>query len=84
YREAAERAAEALAGYRESAGAVPAAPPPAEASPASPLRGLTRTLERFRGATRPPRQQSRTETPPGTPPGAESAETPLPPGGTTD
>ncbi|MCX5041126.1 MULTISPECIES: hypothetical protein [Streptomyces] len=54
YREAAERAAEALAVYRESAGAAPARPAPAE-PPASPLRGLTRTLERFRGAGRAPR-----------------------------
>ncbi|NUV95191.1 hypothetical protein [Streptomyces sp. KAI 90] len=49
YREAAERAAEALAAYRESAGAGPAGPAPAEA-PVSPFRGLTRTLERFKGA----------------------------------
>ncbi|MFE2439316.1 hypothetical protein [Streptomyces sp. NPDC059409] len=57
YREAAERAAEALAVYRESAGAAPAGPPPAD-PPASPLRGLTRTLDRFRGATRTPRPRS--------------------------
>ncbi|MGW8063753.1 hypothetical protein ACVV2G_16105 [Streptomyces ziwulingensis] len=54
YREAAERAAEALAAYREPAGSAPAGPPP-QASPASPLRGLTRTLERFRGVIRAPR-----------------------------
>ncbi|MFG3248518.1 hypothetical protein [Streptomyces sp. NPDC048187] len=54
YREAAERAAEALAVYRESAGAAPAGPPPGEPS-ASPLRGLSRTLERFRGGARTPR-----------------------------
>ncbi|EHN78177.1 hypothetical protein SMCF_2273 [Streptomyces coelicoflavus ZG0656] len=66
YREAAERAAEALAVYRESAGAAPARPAPAE-PPASPLRGLTRTLERFRGAGRAPRTAGpagRTETEP--------------------
>ncbi|MFE5260970.1 hypothetical protein [Streptomyces coelicoflavus] len=66
YREAAERAAEALAVYRESAGAAPARPAPAE-PPASPLRGLTRTLERFRGAARAPRTagpDGRTETEP--------------------
>jgi hypothetical protein len=59
YREAAERAAEALAVYRESAGAAPAGPPPAEASSTSPLRGLTRTLERFRGSARTPRPDGR-------------------------
>ncbi|MDN3027342.1 hypothetical protein [Streptomyces sp. S.PB5] len=45
YREAAERANEALAAYRE-AGLVP--PDPAAAQPASPLQHLTRALERFR------------------------------------
>ncbi|MFC7896017.1 hypothetical protein [Streptomyces sp. NPDC057381] len=54
YREAAESAAEALAAYRESAGALPAGRAPSE-PPASPFRGLTRTLERFRGAGRAPR-----------------------------
>ncbi|MDN3255726.1 hypothetical protein J2S54_000565 [Streptomyces sp. DSM 42143] len=54
YREAAESAAEALAAYRESAGAAPAGPAPSESS-ASPFRGLTRTLERLRGAGRTPR-----------------------------
>ncbi|MFG2683499.1 hypothetical protein [Streptomyces sp. NPDC048392] len=52
YREAAERAAEALAVYRESAGAAPAGPPPSEAPTASSLRGLTRTLDRFRASAR--------------------------------
>ncbi|MFE1025522.1 hypothetical protein ACFW5I_13270 [Streptomyces sp. NPDC058818] len=55
YREAAERAAEALAAYRESA---PAGPPPAEAPQVSPLRSLTRTLERFRGPGRTPRAEA--------------------------
>ncbi|WP_399893979.1 hypothetical protein ACGH7X_36440 [Streptomyces sp. BBFR51] len=55
YREAAERAAEALAVYRESAAAAPAGPPPPAAPPASPRRGLTRTLDRFRGSARPSR-----------------------------
>nr|WP_303708858.1 hypothetical protein [Kutzneria buriramensis]WKX06411.1 hypothetical protein Q4V64_02460 [Kutzneria buriramensis] len=51
YREAAEAAHEALAVYRENAASVPATPPPAE-HPASPLRQLTRTLERFRGTAK--------------------------------
>ncbi|MDT0614918.1 hypothetical protein [Streptomyces lancefieldiae] len=55
YREAAERATEALAAYRESAGAAPAGPPPPASPAPSPLRGLTRTLERFRVSGRPPR-----------------------------
>ncbi len=46
YREAAEQAAEALAAYRESVGAPPARP--TADGPPSPLRGLARTLERFR------------------------------------
>ncbi|MEW2451893.1 hypothetical protein AB0896_30730 [Streptomyces parvulus] len=82
YREAAERAAEALAGYRESAGAPAAPPPPAETAPASPLRGLTRTLERFRVAARPPRPETpaeRRQDPP-----AEGPEAPRPPGGAPD
>ncbi|WP_395570668.1 hypothetical protein [Streptomyces sp. BK79] len=56
YREAAERAAEALAAYRESAGSAPAGPPPSRTPAASPLRGLTRTLDRLRLPGRPPRQ----------------------------
>ncbi|GHA73898.1 hypothetical protein GCM10010330_29130 [Streptomyces tendae] len=55
YREAAERAAEALAVYRESAAAAPDGPAPSQPPSASPLRGLTRTLERFRGSGRTPR-----------------------------
>jgi hypothetical protein len=49
YREAAERADEALAAYREAGIALPQEPParPGE-PPASPFRQLTRTLERFR------------------------------------
>lgn len=58
YREAAERAAEALAAYRESAASAPAGPPPAEAPQVSPLRSLTRTLERFRGPGRTPRAEA--------------------------
>ncbi|WP_258566126.1 hypothetical protein [Streptomyces parvulus] len=90
YREAAERAAEALAGYRESAGAQAAPPPPAETAPASPLRGLTRTLERFRVAARPPRPETRQETPQDPPtetrqdPPAEGPEAVRPPGGAPD
>ncbi|CAL9280539.1 hypothetical protein [Streptomyces sp. SudanB52_2052] len=48
YREAAERAHEALAAYQESAGAAPAREEPSGAPAASPLQQLTRTLERFR------------------------------------
>ncbi|WP_217140372.1 hypothetical protein [Streptomyces sp. AC627_RSS907] len=58
YREAAERATEALAAYRESAGAAPSGPPPAESPLPSPLRGLTRTLERFRSSGRAPRSET--------------------------
>ncbi|MGQ4426384.1 hypothetical protein ACN6LL_000924, partial [Streptomyces violaceoruber] len=74
YREAAERAAEALAVYRESAAAAPAGPPPSQAPPASPLRGLTRTLERFRGSARTPRPDAAdrgTTEPPGSPAGED-------------
>ncbi len=66
YREAAESAAEALAAYRESAGAAPAGPASSEPS-ASPFRGLTRTLERFRGAGRSPRPAPGRDTERGTP-----------------
>lgn len=49
YREAAERAHEALAAYRESAGDPPAGGRPSGASaPVSPLRQLTRTLDRLK------------------------------------
>ncbi|MFF5494042.1 hypothetical protein [Streptomyces aquilus] len=47
YREAAERANEALAAYREGRAAEPAEPP-AEQQPASPLHQLTRTFERLK------------------------------------
>ncbi|CAM5583352.1 PE-PGRS family protein OS=Streptomyces tendae OX=1932 GN=GUR47_05000 PE=4 SV=1 [Streptomyces tendae] len=70
YREAAERAAEALAVYRESAAAATAGPAPSQTPPASPLRSLTRTLERFRGSARTPRPDAPardTPEPPGTP-----------------
>lgn len=69
YREAAERAAEALAVYRESA-AAPAGPAPSQPPSTSPLRGLTRTLERFRGSGRTPRPDAAsrgTSEPDGTP-----------------
>ncbi|MGW1541206.1 hypothetical protein ACWCPM_13380 [Streptomyces sp. NPDC002309] len=70
YREAAERAHEALAGYRESAAGHPgpvARAPREEGAAASPLQQLTRTLERFKGGTkawRPPggaRDEGRSE-----------------------
>lgn len=49
YREAAERAHEALEVFQESAGAVDSAPEPAPARPASsPFQHLTRTFERFK------------------------------------
>ncbi|CAL9340877.1 hypothetical protein SUDANB6_00265 [Streptomyces sp. enrichment culture] len=51
YREAAERAHEALAAYRESAGAAPVQPT-SDAHPLSPLRQLTRTLERLKDSAR--------------------------------
>ncbi|MEV5545675.1 hypothetical protein AB0L35_05950 [Streptomyces sp. NPDC052309] len=54
YREAAERANEALAAYRDAERAAPA-PRPAVPHPVSPLRQLTRTLERFRGSAKTPR-----------------------------
>lgn len=53
YREAAERATEALAAYRESAEAAPAGPPPSGTPAPTPLRALTRTLDRFRTARTP-------------------------------
>ncbi len=49
YREATERAHEALAAYRESAEAAPAAPSPSGKPAVSPFRQLARTLERFKG-----------------------------------
>jgi hypothetical protein len=49
YREAAERAHEALAVYRESGADIPAQPQPATAAPAAtPLQQLTRRLERLK------------------------------------
>ncbi|MEU0459369.1 hypothetical protein ABZ322_42030, partial [Streptomyces sp. NPDC006129] len=48
YREAAERAHEALAAYQESAGAAPVRQEPSGPPAASPLQQLTRTLERFK------------------------------------
>ncbi|MFF7389295.1 hypothetical protein ACFZAE_12745 [Streptomyces scabiei] len=49
YREATERAHEALAAYRESAEAAPAAQSPSGKPAVSPFRQLARTLERFKG-----------------------------------
>ncbi|MEV7995431.1 hypothetical protein AB0O67_27100 [Streptomyces sp. NPDC086077] len=70
YREAAERAHEALAVHRESAAAQPEPPvrePQREAPAASPLQQLTRTLERFKGGgrARRPAAGARGETGPG-------------------
>ncbi|MET7323767.1 hypothetical protein [Streptomyces sp. NPDC005549] len=74
YREAAERAAEALAVYRESAEAAPAAPAPAQTPSASPLRGLTRTLERFRGSARTSRPHATAPRDPSEPPGPRATD----------
>lgn len=53
YREAAERAHEALAAYRESAGSPGTGQPPAPRLPSpSPLQHLTRTLERLKAGGR--------------------------------
>ncbi|QYX75341.1 hypothetical protein [Streptomyces akebiae] len=49
YREATERAHEALAAYRESAEAAPAVQQPSGKPTASPFQQLARTLERFTG-----------------------------------
>ncbi|WNZ06732.1 hypothetical protein [Streptomyces sp. 11x1] len=68
YREATERAHEALAAYRESAEAAPAAQPPSGKPAVSPFQQLARTLERFKGG---PKASSR---PAATDHGEESAE----------
>ncbi|MEV0638289.1 hypothetical protein AB0I77_25770 [Streptomyces sp. NPDC050619] len=52
YREAAERAHEALAAYRESAAAVSEPPHPPAAHPTSPFQQLTRTLERLKSTAK--------------------------------
>jgi hypothetical protein len=52
YREAAERAHEALAAYRETAGVLPEPPQPPVTAPASPFQQLTRTLERLRSTAK--------------------------------
>ncbi|WP_405608415.1 hypothetical protein [Streptomyces sp. NBC_00076] len=52
YREAAERAHEALTAYRETAAALPEQPQPPATPAGSPLQQLSRTLERLKGATR--------------------------------
>ncbi|MFE1440465.1 hypothetical protein [Streptomyces sp. NPDC058739] len=63
YREAAEQANEALAAYREAVG--DRLPAPAEPATATPFRHLTRTLERFRPATRTRRPSAGGENPDG-------------------
>jgi hypothetical protein len=50
YREAAERAHEALAAYRETAAALPVPEQPSSPAATSPFQQLTRTLERLKGA----------------------------------
>ncbi|MFD7812871.1 hypothetical protein ACFV6E_08000 [Streptomyces sp. NPDC059785] len=52
YREAAERANEALAVYREFADAAPAEQQPSATRPTSPFQQLTRTLERLKDSTK--------------------------------
>jgi hypothetical protein len=52
YREAAERAHEALAAYRETAAVLPEPPQPPATTPASPFHQLTRTLERLRSTAK--------------------------------
>jgi hypothetical protein len=68
YREAAERAHEALAAYRESAGAAPAPQQPSAAQATSPFQQLTRTLERLKGGAKALR-------PPAAPQGGEDTDT---------
>ncbi|MGI5460685.1 hypothetical protein ACQEWB_47480 [Streptomyces sp. CA-249302] len=52
YREAAERAHEALEAYRESGTPAPAHPQPAAGTAGSPFQGLTRTFERLKETAR--------------------------------
>ncbi|WP_329334362.1 hypothetical protein OG252_06315 [Streptomyces sp. NBC_01352] len=69
YREAAERANEALAAYREAVPG-PAADGPAGAPAGSPFQQLTRTFERLKGSTRtlrPTRAEDDDQDPPDTP-----------------
>jgi uncharacterized membrane protein YccC len=61
YREAAERAHEALASYQESAEAAPVRQRPSDTPVASPLQHLTRTFERFKGRTQRPVAPSQDE-----------------------
>ncbi|MYS88556.1 MULTISPECIES: hypothetical protein [Streptomyces] len=61
YREAAERAHEALAAYQESAAAAPVRQQPSDASTASPLHQLTRTFERLKSRSQRPVAPSRDE-----------------------
>ncbi|WP_190098896.1 hypothetical protein [Streptomyces griseoflavus] len=58
YREAAERAHEALAAYQDAALASPSTgkPPSPRTAPSSPLQHLTRTLERLKGGAAKPRR----------------------------
>ncbi|MEU0389047.1 hypothetical protein [Streptomyces chartreusis] len=61
YREAAERAHEALAAYQESAEAGPVRQQPSDAPTASPLQQLTRTFERLKSRSQRPVTPSRDE-----------------------
>ncbi|CQR59923.1 Conserved Hypothetical Protein [Streptomyces leeuwenhoekii] len=79
YREAAERAHEALAAYRESAGAAPPRQP-SEAPSLSPLRQLTRTLERLKGTAKALRPSPAGDAPASRP--DEGPDRPVPPPGT--
>ncbi|GGW71673.1 hypothetical protein ACIP4U_24175 [Streptomyces caelestis] len=61
YRQAAERAHEALAAYQESAEAAPVRQQPSDTPVASPLQQLTRTFERLKGRPQRPVAPSRDE-----------------------
>jgi hypothetical protein len=61
YREAAERAHEALAAYQKSAEAAPVRQQPSDAPTASPLQQLTRTFERLKSRSQRPVAPSRDE-----------------------
>ncbi|MFD0318904.1 hypothetical protein [Streptomyces flavalbus] len=63
YREAAERAHEALAAYRDAPAPGPERTGAASRGP-SPFQQLTRTLERLKGGSRPPRPVRHTDTEP--------------------
>lgn len=77
YREATERAHEALAAYRESAEAAPAAQPPSGKPAVSPFQQLARTLERFKGGPKASARPAATDHGEGSAEGAPSTGTGL-------